>query len=268
MTQVKPTTAHHSVNSQRRYVRLDFARDHGVAPCPRLDQDIEDMTPDLLSLDASNIDGSWYVDMTRFARDTPWLNTPMTVYSGIGVGLFVAFMVIAWWIARRRDAASMASALAVPVAAIVAYVVNDGVKLLFGEHRPCDRFPHAFLLEKCPPIDDYSFPSNHTVVVFAMAVALLLVSRALGIWALVAATIMGVSRVYVGAHYPHDVAAGMVVGLLVGYGTAVLLRRYATPLVARLSTGPLRPLLTAAAAGKNHMADEPSTYVPDRSAQT
>src|SRR5207248_1145532 len=115
------------------------------------------------------------------ARATPWLNTPMTVYSGIGVGLFVVFMVIAWWIARRRDAAAMTAALSVPIAAIVAYVVNDGIKLSFGEHRPCDRFPHAFLLEKCPPIDDYSFPSNHTVVVFAMAVALLLVSRALGI---------------------------------------------------------------------------------------
>jgi len=230
------------------------------------------MPPDLLSLDASNIDGSWYVDMTRFARDTPWLNTPMTAYSTIGFGLFVVFILIAWWIARRRTAvrpagpaaaaernhagpseappssaaAAMASALAVPVVAIIAYVVNDAIKLVFAERRPCYRFPDAFRLEKCPALGDYSFPSNHTVVVFAMAVALLLVSRALGIWALIAAAVMGISRVYVGAHYPHDVAAGIIVGVMAGYIAAILLRRYATPLVTKLSTGPLRPVLTTA----------------------
>jgi membrane-associated phospholipid phosphatase len=235
----------------------------------RPDRGIEDMTApaapspgSILSLDASNIDGSWYVDMTRFARDTTWLNTPMTAYSTLGFGLFVVLILIGWWIARRRDATAMTAALAVPAAAVIAYLVNDSIKLIFAEHRPCYRFPHAFLLEKCPAIDDYSFPSNHTVVVFAMAAALLLVSRALGIWALIAAAVMGVSRVYVGAHYPHDVAVGAVVGLVVGYVSAVLLRRYATPLVAKLSTGPLRPLLTTTSSGRNSAEDHAGT-VPD-----
>lgn len=211
---------------------------------PHLDREIEAMTSDLQGMDPSGIDGSWYVDMTRFAKDTPWLNTPMAVYSGIGVGLFVVFMVIAWWLARRRDASTMAAALAVPLAALIAYVVNDALKLIVSERRPCYRFPTAFLLEKCPAPEDYSFPSNHTVVVFAMAVALLAVNRRLGIWGFVAATVMGVSRVYVGAHYPHDVLAGAVVGVVIGYFAAILLRRGIAPLVTRLSSGPLRPMLT------------------------
>lgn len=38
----------------------------------------------------------------------------------------------------------------------------------------------------------------------------------MGSWALVFAVLMGISRVYVGAHYPHDVLAGFVVGAGIG----------------------------------------------------
>lgn len=107
------------------------------------------------------------------------------------------------------------------------------------------RAPHDFLLEACPAPDDYAFPSNHTTVAFAFAVALLLISRRLGTLALVTAIAMGASRVYVGAHYPHDVAVGALVGSVVSLVTVLALRRIAPPLVERLRTGALRPLLTS-----------------------
>ncbi|MDT2009936.1 phosphatase PAP2 family protein [Rhodococcus opacus] len=69
--------------------------------------------------------------------------------------------------------------------------------------------------------------------------------RRLGIVA--AALLIGLSRVYVGAHYPHDVAAALVMGVVVGPATAVTLRKYANPVVAKLPTGPLRPVLTGTA---------------------
>lgn len=202
------------------------------------------MTTHIHALSGAGIDGSWFLDTTDFARDRPWLDELMVADSNFGVALFAVLIIAAWWIARRADAATMTAALAVPVAAVTAYLINDGVKSLVAEKRPCFTYPDAFLLEKCPSATDYSFPSNHVVVAAAMAAALILVNRRLGIVAVVAAVIMGLSRVYVGAHYPHDVAAAVLVGALVGWATALTMRKYATPLIEKLSTGPLRPMLT------------------------
>jgi membrane-associated phospholipid phosphatase len=200
-----------------------------------------------LALDGSQIDGSLYLQVTTFARDTPWLNGVLNAYSSYGIVLFALLIVAAWWAARRESTTTMTAALAVPVAAVLAYVVNALLKVVVAEPRPCFAYPTAFLLEACPASSDYAFPSNHSVAVAAMAAALVLVSRRLAVVAVVAAAVMGFSRVYVGAHYPHDVIAGLLIGAVVGYVVAVLARRYATPLVDRLSTTRLRPLLTAGA---------------------
>ncbi|MEU3373928.1 phosphatase PAP2 family protein [Streptomyces sp. NPDC006711] len=195
------------------------------------------------ALDGASIDGGLYGDITDFARHTHWLNGPVTVYTSYGVGLFAVFMLIGWWIARRKDASVMAAALAAPVAMVLAYVVNDAVKSVFTEPRPCRALPHDFLIEKCPPLDDYAFPSNHTTVAVAAAVALFFVDRRLGAVAAVAALFMGASRVYVGAHYPHDVLAALVVGAVMAFAVTWSARRYAGPLVTRLRGGALKPLL-------------------------
>ncbi|MEV5276767.1 phosphatase PAP2 family protein [Streptomyces sp. NPDC051994] len=196
------------------------------------------------ALDGASIDGGLYGDITDFARHTHWLNGPVFAYTSYGVALFAVFMLVGWWYARRKDASVMAAALAAPFAVVLAYLVNDGIKSVFTEPRPCRALPHDFLIEKCPPMDDYAFPSNHTTVAAAAAVALFLVNRRLGIVASLAALLMAASRVYVGAHYPHDVLVAFVVGTVVALAVTWSARRFATPTVTRLRGGALKPLLT------------------------
>ncbi|ACX72953.1 phosphoesterase PA-phosphatase releated protein [Methanocaldococcus vulcanius M7] len=63
-----------------------------------------------------------------------------------------------------------------------------------------------------------SFPSGHTVLAFATATFLFFgYSRKLGILFLIWAFLVGYSRVYVGVHYPIDVFAGMIIGIVCGY---------------------------------------------------
>jgi undecaprenyl-diphosphatase len=70
--------------------------------------------------------------------------------------------------------------------------------------------------------DRFSFPSGHTAAAFAVAVAFAGEPRALGPATLLFATGVGLSRVYLGAHYPLDVAAGGALGVVAGLAARLL----------------------------------------------
>lgn len=76
--------------------------------------------------------------------------------------------------------------------------------------------------------DPNSFPSGHTCSAFAFACGLCggAPTRWMKAAALVLATLMGLSRLYVGVHYPSDVLAGAAVGALSGLLACALVRRW------------------------------------------
>lgn len=209
-----------------------------------------------LALTGPSIDGSLYTWFQHRAQSAPaWFDHLISWNASYGLGLFALLMIWNWWRARlSRSAADMAMALCVPVAVVVAFAVNDIVKSMVTEVRPCQAIPGEVTLQPCPGVGDWSFPSNHSAIAAASAVALVMVCRrvgatAIGVIASVLALVMAFSRVWVGAHYPHDVVAGLVVGAVAAVPVQVLARRYGAPVVGRLESGFLRPFLTADARG-------------------
>ncbi|MDH6108512.1 membrane-associated phospholipid phosphatase [Kitasatospora sp. MAP12-15] len=201
------------------------------------------MSATLAGLDGARIDGGWYTTVTDFARDTHWLNEPLRAWSDYGAFFFGLLLVLGWFGARRADARTMAGALSAILGVALAYAADALIKEIVREPRPCRALPHDFQVEACPAPSDYAFPSNHATFAFAAAAALLLVNRRLGWIAAVAAVLMAFARVYVGAHYPHDVIAGALLGILVAVATVRTGRRLGAPVVERLRAGPLRPLV-------------------------
>ncbi|WP_051940458.1 phosphatase PAP2 family protein [Phaeacidiphilus oryzae] len=208
-----------------------------------------------LAFDGSGIDGSLFRSVTDLARDTRWLNGPLESWTNIGLLVFALLMVLGWWGARKaNDPRAMTTALAAPVAVVFAFAVAEVAKKLVAEVRPCRSVPHAFIVEACPPLNDYAFPSGHSTTAAATVAGLYLVSRRLCAVAALFALLEGFTRVYVGAHYPHDVLGAFVLALPVAFAVSALLGRVATPLVGRLSEGVLRPLLTSAPTRAAHAA--------------
>ncbi len=208
------------------------------------------------------VDGAWFRAVNGLARATPWLHTPAAAWAQYGVVVFALLLVGAWWTARGAGAGAMAGVGCAGAATLVAVAVNQPIVAAVAEQRPYAVFPGALLL--VARTADPAFPSDHATMSGAVAVGLLLAARGcrpLRRWAVagvVAAVLMAAARVYVGAHYPSDVAAGLVLGGVVAAllwlpGRAVLVR-----LVRAAERGPLRALVRSGPRAADALCGEPS----------
>jgi len=102
--------------------------------------------------------------------------------------------------------------------------LNYTLKHAFGQPRPADLDPGIQLVEA----DGYGLPSGHAQGAVVLWGLLALLSRRRWAWAPAAALMLavGLSRVYLGVHFPTDVLAGWAVGAAVLAAAARLLRRF------------------------------------------
>jgi membrane-associated phospholipid phosphatase len=177
-------------------------------------------------------DGNDYRLINELARHTGWAHAPATAYATYGVGLFALLALImyarAWWQRHQQTAVGAGWA---GIAGLIGLAVNQLFVHALNEPRPYAVMPHALVL--IPRSTDPSAPSDHAVVVAAVATGLLLVNRRIGLLTWVLALLMAFTRVYVGAHYPSDVLLGLAEGTLV----AILGGYLARPVLTQAWTG-------------------------------
>lgn len=94
------------------------------------------------------------------------------------------------------------------------------LKHIVARARPCWLEPTFQMLIAVP--HDYSFPSAHSMVSFAAAVAIFHYNKKAGIPALVIAALIAFSRLYLFVHFPTDVLVGILMGIGLGIAAFVI----------------------------------------------
>ena len=128
-------------------------------------------------------------------------------------GLFWIFLAIMFLFDKstRKTAIKMGIALALGLA-----IGNGLLKNIVQRVRPYDVNTSVNLLIE--RLSDWSFPSGHTLASFEAAGVLMICERKrFGIIALVYAILIAFSRLYLYVHYPTDVLASVVLGLLFAF---------------------------------------------------
>ena len=138
----------------------------------------------------------------------------ITRFGDAGIFWIACALVLLCMPKHRKAGLSMGIALLIGLV-----VCNVTLKPLIARPRPYDYqleyFGKTITLLVATP-HDFSFPSGHTLASFEAATALLIYDKRMGIPALLLATAIAFSRMYLYVHYPTDVLCSVVLGI--GFG--------------------------------------------------
>lgn len=129
---------------------------------------------------------------------------------------FIAYVIllgITWVYGGKRGKIAM-------IVTLIMITVTDqtGYRLLkefFARPRPCQILTDVITPLGCT--GTYSFPSNHALNNFAVATFFSFLFPQFRVILFITASLIAISRVYLGLHYPSDIIGGAVLGIIFGY---------------------------------------------------
>ncbi len=162
------------------------------------------------SFDKSIINGFLRLSESAGAFFTPFFKV-ITLLGEKGL-IFFAFAIVLMLFSKTRKAGICIFG-AVACGALITNVI---LKDMVARPRPCEsEFLSQFLELSYPNEDGYSFPSGHMTAISAATLAIFLCFNKKFSWiGFPFVLLMGASRIYLLAHYPSDVLAGIIVGFI------------------------------------------------------
>ncbi|NGP59335.1 undecaprenyl-diphosphatase [Paenibacillus thiaminolyticus] len=155
----------------------------------------------------------WNIDIFRAINDLgkqfASLN-PAAVFVAEYMVYALALAMLVYWFTRSGRNRMMV--IQAGLAFILAEIMGKAASKLYSHHQPFAELPEVNKL-----IDhaiDNSFPSDHTILFFSVCVSFWLVRKKEGWLWLALACCVAVSRIWVGVHYPVDIAAGALLGMV------------------------------------------------------
>ncbi|MHB8483336.1 MAG: phosphatase PAP2 family protein [Nitrospiria bacterium] len=161
----------------------------------------------------------------------PVLDVLMPIATRLGEVWLIVLIVIPalYWYDRRNFYTHVALFSA---ALLVTGLIGRGIKIFVDRPRPLKDM--ADLIESHrvyvhvigPRLRELSFPSGHTLSAFSAATFLSYQYKRYTVLFMSVALLTGLSRVYVGAHFPADVLGGMIIAISITWTLCYLTQKY------------------------------------------
>ena len=146
------------------------------------------------------------------AGQVGWIDDVMKFATNYAVHVFAVVLLLMWFFGKEQMKKTVVYSA---ISGAVGILVNVLISKIYFEARPFVTHDDIHVL--VDHAADASFPSDHTTGAIALAFAIALRHKKLGVIMMLFALLTGFSRIYVGNHYPGDVLAGIIVGILVAW---------------------------------------------------
>ncbi|EJQ37428.1 hypothetical protein IEE_05214 [Bacillus cereus BAG5X1-1] len=159
-----------------------------------------------MSFSQLNIDAFRVIN--DLGKQYSFLNPIMTFIAEYTI-YFLGLMIVFYWFTRTNKNRMMV--IQAMSAFVVAEIIGKIAGKLHSNYQPFAVLPNVNKL-----VDhavDNSFPSDHTILFFSICFSFWLVHKKVGWLWLVFAFCVAISRIWVGVHYPFDVATAAVIGI-------------------------------------------------------
>lgn len=151
-----------------------------------------------------------------------FLDKVLPIITKLGdAGIFWIIVAIVLLLFKKTRKMGIMTGLALLLGLIIG---NLTLKPLVARTRPYD-MPSVDIKLLIERLSDKSFPSGHTLASFEAATVLLINDKRLGIPAIVLASVIAFSRLYLYVHYPTDVLGGIVLGILIAFASCFIVNK-------------------------------------------
>jgi len=165
---------------------------------------------------------SIFLAINNFAGRWNWLDSLMVFFAkDLRYVMILVVLVYAIWNYRRwLDMALVAIGSAI----VARFGVAELIRHFYYHARPYWVLTDMRLL--LPRETVSSFPSGHTIFMFALATGVYKYNKKVGWWFYASAILVGFARVFAGVHWPYDIVAGAILGVLVALICDWVFRKY------------------------------------------
>ena len=163
-----------------------------------------------------------FIAINNFAGRWSWLDSLM-IFSAEYL-MYVMILVVLVYVIWNYKLWKNMALVAIGSAIVARFGVAELIRYFYYHARPYWVIAETHLL--LTRSTQSSFPSGHTIFMFALATGVYQYNKKAGTWFYASAILVGFARIFVGVHWPYDIVAGAVLGILTALVCGWVFRKY------------------------------------------